>query len=416
MKKINSLCFFIFCLLTMNTAFSSGDTRNVKEPVNPKSCIILKADNKNNTNIIQNAINNCSKQKKVVTLKLGNNKDFHFYSGSLNIPSNGGLLIEKGVVLSAIPDPALYDNGSHKCGKLDNAGGGCNPFITINNTLNSGIYGEGIIDGQGNSIIKGTNKTWWNLASEAKEKNLSQNVPRMIQIKNSKNFILYKISLKNSPNFHVAINNVDGFTAWGVNINTPADARNTDGIDPGSSLNVTVTHSFISTGDDNIAIKSSNKPSSHISIVNNDFGKGHGMSIGSETSGKVNDILVNNLSLNGTTSGLRIKSDISKGGLVSSIIYKNVCIKDVQFPIYLDMFYDKNAKGNKIPQFKDIYFESIKILTPGKFIFHGIKGNNIQVTFSNVSAKKGSSYVMDNVTKKGSIVENATGNNCPSYK
>lgn len=400
----------------MNNAFSSGDTRNVKEPINPSSCIVLKADNKINTNLIQNSINNCAKQKKVVTLRIGDNKNFNFNSGPLNIPSNGGLIIEKGVVLSAIPDPALYDNGSNRCGKVDKLGAGCNPFITVNNSTNSGIYGEGIIDGQGNSVLKGSNKTWWNLATEAKERNLSQNVPRLIQIRNSKNFILYKIHLKNSPNFHVAMGNIDGFTAWGVNINTPADARNTDGIDPGSSINVTVTHSYINTGDDNIAIKASSKPSSHISIINNDFGKGHGMSIGSETYGKVNDVLVNNLSLNGTTSGLRIKSDISNGGLVNLITYKNICIKDVQFPIYLDMFYNKNAKGNKVPQFKNIEFESVKVLTPGKFVFNGIKGNNIQVKFSNVSVKKGSTYVMNNITKTGSIIENATGNNCPLYK
>ncbi len=416
MKKINSLYFIIMSILAINTAMSTGDTRNVKEPVNPASCFVLKANDKNNTSLIQSWINKCAKQNKVVELKSTSDKIFHFYSGPLNIPSNGGLLIDKGVVLSAIPDPTLYDNGNHKCGTLDNNGRGCNPFITVNNSVNSGIYGQGIIDGQGNSIMKGSNKTWWNLASEAQKENKSQNVPRLIQIRNSKNFILYKIFIKNSPNFHVALTNVNGFTAWGININTPADARNTDGIDPGSSSNVTVTHSYISTGDDNIAIKASNQPTSHISIINNDFGKGHGMSIGSETSGKVNDVLVNNLSMNGTTSGLRIKSDISRGGLVSGIIYKNICIKDVKNPIYLDMFYNKNAKGNKIPEFKDINFNSVKVLTPGNFIFNGLKGNNIQVTFTNVSIKKGSTFKKVNVTIKGSINENATGNSCPIYK
>ncbi len=416
MKYINSLCFALAFMLSINTAISSGDTRKVKEPSIPVSCITLKANDKNNTSLIQNAINTCAKQKKIVSLQPTSDKIFHFYSGPLNIPSNGGLLINNKVILSAIPDPLLYDNGSKKCGKLSSSSGGCNPFILVNNSENSGIYGNGIIDGQGNSIMKGVNKTWWDLATEAKKKNLSQNAPRILEIKNSKNFIIYKVSLKNSPNFHISTNNVNGFTAWGININTPANARNTDGIDPGSSTNVTITHSYISTGDDNIAIKASNKSTSHISIINNDFGKGHGMSIGSETYGKVNDIFVSNLSLNGTTNGLRIKSDISRGGLVNSIIYKNICIKDVQYPIYIDMFYDKNAKGNKIPQFKDILFDSIKVLTQGKFIFKGIKGNNIQVKFSNVNVKKGSSFIMENVTKSGTINENVTGNNCPSYK
>ncbi len=410
----SNLCCIICCLLSMNLAMSTGDTRNVKEPTIPSSCSVLKANDKVSTSLIQNEMDRCSKLNKVVSLQ-SNDKNFHFYSGPLTIPSNGGLLINKGVILSAIPDPALYDNGNHKCGTVDNSGRGCNPFIRVIKTVNSGIYGSGTIDGQGNSVLKGSDKTWWKLASDAKKLNKSQNVPRLIEIRNSNNFILYKISLKNSPNFHVAASNVNGLTAWGININTPADARNTDGIDPGSSQNVTITHSYISTGDDNVAIKSSSNPSSHISIINNVFGKGHGMSIGSETSGKVNDILVNNLSLNSTTSGLRIKSDISRGGLVSQIIYKNICIKDVQYPIYLDMFYSKNASGNKIPYYKNITFNNVKVLTPGKFIFRGLKGNNIQVTFDNVNIKKGSSIVMENVTPTGKMNENVTGNVCPSY-
>jgi Glycosyl hydrolases family 28/D-galactarate dehydratase / Altronate hydrolase, C terminus len=43
-------------------------------------------------------------------------------------------------------------------------------------------------------------------------------------------FILYRITLRNSPNFHVAIEKTNGFTAWGVKIDTPATARNTSGV------------------------------------------------------------------------------------------------------------------------------------------------------------------------------------------
>ncbi|MGK3810989.1 glycosyl hydrolase family 28 protein, partial [Enterococcus faecium] len=90
----------------------------------------------------------------------------------------------------------------------------------------------------------------------------------------------------------------------------------TDGIDPGASQDVTITHSFIRTGDDNVAIKAGSGTTSHISLIDNHFYWGHGLSIGSETVGGVSDILVQNLTLDGTTSGLRIKSDVSRGGLV----------------------------------------------------------------------------------------------------
>ncbi len=396
-------------------SYSSGDTRHVVEPKYPAYCVVLKASDEVSTTKLQNELNRCAKNKQAVKLS-SDGVHVHFHSGPLTIPTYGGLLIDKGVVLAAIPDPALYDNGKHTCGTIDNSGKGCKPFITALNTVESGIYGEGIIDGQGNAIMKGTNKTWWNLASEAQEKNKNQNVPRLIEVRDSKNFTIYKITLKNSPNFHVITNKVDGFTVWGATINTPANARNTDGIDPASSTNITITHTNISTGDDNIAIKAGGSgPTSHVSILNNNFGKGHGMSIGSETYSGVSDVLVTNLSLVGTTNGLRIKSDKSNGGLVTQITYKNICIKDVQNPIDLDMFYNKNAVGTHIPKFKNIVFENVKVLTIGKFIFNGIKDNNIQVTFNNVSIKKGSTWIKNYVDQSGKIDENVTGTNCPTY-
>lgn len=411
----NFLFIFLSILFSSNIAMSAGDTRKVTQPIIPNNCDVLKATNENMTLKIQKGMDKCAALKKVLALDV-NGKNFHFFSGPLSIPSNGGLLIKKGVVLSAISDPNLYDKGQNICGKLSGSGGGCKPFITVNSTENSGIYGDGIIDGQGNSVMKGSTKTWWDLASEAKEKNKSQNIPRLIEIKNSKNFVLFNISLKNSPNFHVATSNTNGLTIWGIKINTPADARNTDGIDPGSTENVTITKSYISTGDDNIAIKAGSGKTQHISIINNVFGKGHGMSIGSETSGGVSDILINNLSMNGTTSGLRIKSDISNGGLVNQIYYKNVCIKDVQYPIYLDMHYNKNAVGNKIPKFKDIYFDNVKVLTAGKFVINGLPESKIQVSFNNVKIKKGSTWIKDNFVLSGKITEDASGTTCPDYK
>ena len=127
-----------------------------------------------------------------------------------------------------------------------------------------------------------------------------------MQINRSDDFTLYKITLKNSPNFHVVYDRGNGFTAWGVVINT-ADkrARNTDGIDPASATNVTITRSYINTGDDDVAIKAgSTGPSSNITISHNHFYRGHGVSIGSETDGGAHAIRVFDLSIDGADNGL----------------------------------------------------------------------------------------------------------------
>ncbi len=117
--------------------------------------------------------------------------------------------------------------------------------------------GEGSIDGRGGAKLLGQDVTWWDLAHEAKVTDKQQSVPWLMVLRHANGFTLYNITLRNSPGFHVGVNQTDGFTAWGVKIMTPKTARNTDGIDPGSSRNVTIAHCFIHTGDDNVAVKSS---------------------------------------------------------------------------------------------------------------------------------------------------------------
>src|SRR5581483_9615119 len=111
-------------------------------------------------------------------------------------------------------------------------------------------------------------------------------------------FTLYRITLKNSGNFHVAYTAGNGFTAWGVIIDTPKDGRNTAGIDPGTSTTVTIPHCYLRAGADTPPIKAGRPgPTSHITIAHNHFYYGHGVSIGSETDGGASAIRVIDLSI-----------------------------------------------------------------------------------------------------------------------
>ena len=95
--------------------------------------------------------------------------------------------------------------------------------------------GDGAIDGRGGETLLGQKTSWWDLAHIAKINDTKQNCTRLLIVHESDDFILYRITLRNSPNFHVAVEKTNGFTAWGVKIDTPATARNTDGIDPSAS-------------------------------------------------------------------------------------------------------------------------------------------------------------------------------------
>lgn len=410
-KKI-ALSALALCIGSHLPAAFAADSRSVKTPVIPASCSVLSATNGEATASIQKALNACAKGKSVRLVAKGSaNK---FYAGPLQLPSGVGLWVDQGVTLLAKASPTAFDNGGKTCGTLDKSGKGCQAFITVSGATGSGIYGKGTIDGQGGVVMEGKNQSWWQLATEAKTKKLSQNAPRLIQINSSRDIKLYQITLKNSPNFHVVSDRVDGLTAWGITINTPGTARNTDGFDPISSQNVTLINSSISTGDDNVAIKAGNNgPTRNISIVNNKFGVGHGMSIGSETNGSVSGVDVNNLTLNGTTSGLRIKSDRTRGGVVSGVKYNQVCMQNVKNPIVMDTQYENNTAGNRVPTFRDITLANVTSVTSGAVLLRGISSANpIALTLQGVYLAKGTTFSQSNATLKGRFLITPAGKTC----
>jgi hypothetical protein len=81
-------------------------------------------------------------------------------------------------------------------------GAGCKSLITVNQAPGSGIMGDGSIDGRGGAKLVGQEVTWWDLAKTAKIMDQNQSVPRLISVRQSNNFTLYRITLHNSPNFH----------------------------------------------------------------------------------------------------------------------------------------------------------------------------------------------------------------------
>jgi polygalacturonase len=380
------------------------DTRTVTEPSFPPVCAQLAAkliagpaglapesETLLDTQAIQGALDTCP-AGQAVRLR-SHHQAAAFLTGPLKIPAGVTLLIDPDVMLYASRNPRDYDATAAKtCGTLQTASGGCLPIITVNRANGSGIMGYGVIDGRGYLPMLGVSMSWWELARSAAG-NLTQNNPRMLQVSNTDGFTLYKVTLKNSPNFHVALGSDTNVTIWGVKIIAPYDARNTDGIDPGYSSNVTITNSYISEGDDNVAVGGSNSPGAkNISVVNNWFGNGHGASIGSYTEAGVSNVLFQNITIAGDAAdrnqtGLRIKSDVSRGGLVQNITYRNICMKDVRSAIELDPFYTAGATGTLAPRFSNIVMNNVHATTEGSVKIQGhdaatpttITLNNVQI-------------------------------------
>lgn len=388
-------------------ALPAQDTRTVTEPGIPPVCTQLTAQlNAGTTGLplssetiydtprIQSALDLCPAGQAVELRPAGSNNAF--LMAPIRIPRGVTLLVDAGATVFASRNPRDYDaNSSKTCGTITASGSGCVPLITVNRADGAGLMGYGIIDGRGELplLIDGapSNASWWDLANQANVQRLSQNCPRMLQVNNTSGFTLYKITLMNSPNFHVAMGTDTNFTAWGVKIVTPYDARNTDGIDPGYSSNVTITNSYISDGDDNVAVGGNNPPGAmNISVTNSHFGDGHGASIGSYTLAGVSNVLFDHISFagdaaNGNETGLRIKSDISRGGLVQNVTYRNICMQNVRHAIVIDPFYTNGATGNLVPHYDNIVLENVHATTEGTVLIEGHDANvPTTITLNNV--------------------------------
>lgn len=410
---------------------AAQDRRQVTQPVIPAACTTLLAEKfvaddrrlsdadegKPDTRLIQAALDRCA-PGKAVELAAAHGKNA-FLSGALRLPEGVTLLIGKGVTLYASRNPADYDYPSAPgvCGTSEAndrkfgepaaapeglhasaasaAPVGCQPLISIVDAKNTAVMGEGTIDGRGDMQLIGRDYSWWQMARNAEPGNKKYYSVRLIVARHADGLVLYGITLHNSPNFHVSVNNTDGFTAWGVHLKTPTvahlDARNTDGIDPGSSTNITVAHSWIDNEDDNIAIKTG---VTYMSVLHNHFYSGHGMSIGSETYSGVSHLLVDDLVEDHTTSGIRIKSNVTRGGPVHDLVYQNICMRDVQVPIAIspyynngttDQFFDPGFKGTRIPDYKAITLRNISSMTPGDVLIAGADDSHrTQVRLDNV--------------------------------
>lgn len=390
--------------LSLAAVAAAQDSRTVTEPVIPSACATLDAhltsindgsyntlspadEHKLDTERIQKAIDACAHGKAVVLASHGAANAF--VSGPLELREGITLVVARNTTLFETLDPAILETSPGSCGVISaDKGRGCKPLISVSHVKDAAIMGDGVIDGRGGEFILGTKTSAWDLGQMATaggpgvSNGGGQKVSRLIVADHADNFTLYRITLRNSPNFHVSYNAGDGFTVWGVKIDTVHRiansahplSRNTDGIDPGNGArNVTITHSFFREGDDNIALKGGTGGIANVSITHNHMYWGHGMSIGSETNGGVSKIRVSDLTLDGTDSGIRIKSTGARGGLVHDVLYDDVCIRNSPRPIDITAAYAANGpvKGNSPPTFQDITLRNVTVSGGGHIFLDG---------------------------------------------
>jgi len=147
---------------------------------------------------------------------------------------------------------------------------------------------------------------------------------------------------------------------------------NTDGCDPDSCWNVYIAGNDFDNGDDCIAVKAGRDASGrevNISTRNvlaefNHFKSGHGVSIGSETSGWVLDVVIRNSILDGTNKAVRIKSARGRGGGVRNATYSNLT-GSVKYAVSLSLDYEGDlppTNDSATPEIHDVIVRDLDLV------------------------------------------------------
>jgi polygalacturonase len=286
------------------------------------------------TDAIQKALDECAKAG----------------GGTVRFPA--GTYLSKPIVLRSSSTTVQLDAGATLLATddpADFAGSKPNsfiPFVGGKNLHDVTITGQGIIDGSG--------AKWWIPAEAARQKTPGYTLPRpnLVVLTGCTNLRVENITLQNSPKFHLVPTDCDGVIISNVTVLAPAQAANTDAIDPSACRNVLITKCRIDVGDDNIAIKAGKampgRPFAceNITITDCTCLHGHGISIGGETAGGVRNVIVRNCTFENTENGIRIKSQRGRGGIVENITYSDITMKNVYPAITLTSYYMSNSAGD----------------------------------------------------------------------
>lgn len=333
-----------------------------------------------NTHTLQQAIDSCGKDD-VVYFPAG-----IYMTGALRLHSNMEIYLEEGAVLQGTDNPEDYLPRIHsrfegtemECyssllnlGELDHTSGP--------NCENVLIHGHGTIASGGQSLglriieeekirLKDYLESLGDKIKECENDNTipGRVRPRLINLSNCRNVRISGLTLKNGACWNVHMIYCDGITTDHCTFLSEG-VWNGDGWDPDSSVNCTLFASEFYTGDDAVAIKSGKnpegnaigRPCEHIRVFDCYSAFGHGICIGSEMSGGVNDVKIWDCDLQHSMSGLEIKGTKKRGGYVRNIQVSGCTLPRVQ--IHAVGYNDDGIGAPVPPVFEDCLFEDLHL-------------------------------------------------------
>ncbi|GAB4839775.1 hypothetical protein Ancab_020485 [Ancistrocladus abbreviatus] len=230
------------------------------------------------------------------------------------------------------------------------------------------VQGKGVIDGSGSvwwqdspyeapaddetQLIVPLNNTMQQMPPIVRSKltgKMPSIKPTAMRFYGSFNVTVTGITIQNSPQCHLKFDSCTGVSVHDMNISSPGDSPNTDGIHLQNSRDVNIRTTDLACGDDCVSIQTG---CSNIYIHNVNCGPGHGISIGGlgrgSTKACVSNITVRDITVQNTMTGVRIKTWQGGSGSVQGVLFSNIQVSEVELPIVIDQFYcDKSTCKNQ---------------------------------------------------------------------
>jgi len=333
------------------------------------------------TKAIRQAIDDCGKGETVYF------PSGIYLTGALRLHSDMELYLEEGAVLQGtdVPEDYLpriwsrFEGTELSCyssllnmGELDRNGGyNCrNVIIRGKGRIASGgrVLAERVIAAERERLKDYLASLGDKINECEKPETIPGRVrPRLINISNCQNIVISGVTLANGASWNVHIIYSDNIVTSGCTFYSE-DVWNGDGWDPDSSTNCSIFGCTFYTGDDSVAIKSGknpegnevNRPSAHIRVFDCKCAFGHGICIGSEMSGGVEDVKIWDCDLGNSLCGIEIKGTKKRGGYV-----RDVQVSDCVVPriLFHSVGYNDDGIAAPVPPFfEDCSFKGVRIL------------------------------------------------------
>ena len=306
-------------------------------------------------------------------------------TGPIVLKSNVALHTEEGALIQFSPDHTLFSAPG---------------LIYGENLEDIAITGPGIIDGAGEAWryvkkSKMTESQWKALVASGgrlDEKGQSWYPrksgetwrPKLLQLRECRRVLLEGTTFQNSPEWNLHPLLCRDVTIRHIIVRNPWYSQNGDGLDLDACRNVIVRGCRLDVGDDAICLKSGKdaegrqrgRATENVLIEDCVVYHGHGgVTIGSEMSGGVRNVRVNNCVFVGTDIGLRFKTQRGRGGVVEHIYISNVRMANIPTEaISFNMYYGGAAPEDEedttgeakprpvdegTPQFRHIYMQDV---------------------------------------------------------